>query len=370
MKPLALPSILAACLSLPGIADAAVRVQVGHFAPFAASREASAVTVRVNGAVALQDFRYCDLTPYVTLGNAGRYTLEVLPSGTSTVAIAATLDLADGDYTVLAIGNGTLRPLELLPLADDNTATPAGSLRVRVVHAAPFSASEQDSEVSVRTDEGGIVGGLERVGYRAVSPYLTLPAATYDLKVAKPDNSRNLIDLAPLALPAGAVLTVVATGDGVNQPLGFSAVPLGALPGEDPVDSSRSGHWKDPAAETQGFAFTPLPGQNRLFGTWYTFGDNGEDLWLTLDSCGSTPGSIVCDRPGSYDNRRAVLTVYGVSNGAFRGANPGQVNVVGTATVEFSSCRRARLSYELGSGRSGSFDLDNLTPGEGCPPAR
>ena len=369
MRISALSSIVLASLLLPSVADAAVRVQVGHFAPFAASREASAVTVRVNGADALQDFRYGDITPYVNLGNAGRYTIEVLPSGTSTVAIIATLDLADGDYTVLAIGNGTLRPLELLPLADDNAMTPAGSLRVRVVHAAPFSASEQDSEVSVRTDEGGIVGGLAKVGYRAVSPYLTLPAASYDLKVAKPDNSRNLIDLAPLALPAGAMLTVVATGDGVNQPLGFSAVPLGTLPIEDPVDSSRSGHWKDPQAETQGFAFTPLPGQNRLFGTWYTFGDAGEDLWLTLDSCGSAPGSTLCDRPGSFDNRRAVLTVYGVSGGTFRGAAAGQINVAGTATVEFSSCRRARVSYELGSGRSGSFDLDNLTPGEACPPA-
>lgn len=185
------------------------------------------------------------------------------------MAISAKGTLADNaDYTVLATGGANSQPLALQALVDNNAAPAAGNLKLRVIHAAPFGPDAESTAVSIRTDRGAIVGGLASVPFFAASDYLEIPAGNYDLKVATPDGSVNLIDLAPVDLPAGAVLSVLATGDGVNQPLGFTALPLGALATETPVDASVSGHWFTSAFSGQGFAFTPKPDENRLLGSW------------------------------------------------------------------------------------------------------
>jgi hypothetical protein len=90
-----------ALASISGGAFANARVTVGHFAPFASSLQGTSVSIRVNGEVALQNVVFGQFTEYLTLGPAGSYRVEVLPSGSSTVAISATLDLANNtDYTV------------------------------------------------------------------------------------------------------------------------------------------------------------------------------------------------------------------------------------------------------------------------------
>jgi hypothetical protein len=106
-KPILLSSLALACLLAGGTAAATARVTVGHFAPFAPNLAGTSVSIRVNGQIALQNVVFGQFTDYLTLGPAGRYTVEVLPTGTNTVAIRAALDLAnDTDYTVLAVGDG------------------------------------------------------------------------------------------------------------------------------------------------------------------------------------------------------------------------------------------------------------------------
>jgi hypothetical protein len=358
---------IAVALSLAAASPAALaeaRVLVGHFAPFADSIDATSVSIRINGQVALQNVKYGDFTQYIALP-AGPYLIEVLPTGTSTVAISANVTLADRDYTVLATGNGTQQPLALQALQDDNTAAPAGNLRLRVVHVAPFAADATSTAVSVRTDGGAVVGGLSSVPFAAVSPYLELPAGTYDLKVATPDGKVNLIDLAPVALPAGAILTVLARGDGVNQPLGFTAIPLGALPSERPVDASVTGHWSTPGRSTAGFAFTPKPDENRLLGSWYTWTAGGAQQFFGLDSAGSRSGATA-GADGGFDNDRAVFTVLSYSGGTFGGNESVQATARGTLTVDFADCNNAAASYDIEGLGTGSFDLRNLTPSGVC----
>ncbi len=360
----ALIAALLAAFSLPSLALADARVLVGHFAPFAADLAETSVDVRVNGQVALSNVRYGDFTDYLALP-AGATTLEVLVAGTTTVAISANVTLVDNtDYTVLATGGANGQPLALQALQDDNSAPAAGNLKLRVIHAAPFASSAEATAVSIRTDRGAVVGGLDSVPFFAASPYLEIPAGNYDLKVSTPDGARNLIDLAPVDLPAGAVLSVLATGDGGNQPLGFTALPLGALPTELPVDISVSGHWFTPEFDGQGFAFTPKPDENRLLGSWYSWGDNGAQIWFALDSAGPASGDAAVN--GGFDNQSAVFTIFRSSGGAFASSQAVTSEPAGTLTIDFADCTTAVASYAFDGGPSGELPLTNLTPSGVC----
>lgn len=361
MKHAILAPVLALGLALPALALADARVRVGHFAPFADTLAGTSVTVRINGADALTNVQFGDFTGYIPLA-AGPYTLEVLPTGTSSVAISASVTLQDNvDYTVLAVGNGSLQPLSLQALVDDNSAPAAGNLKLRIVHAAPFAADDAGTAVSIRTDGGAVVGGLVGVPFFAASPVLEIPAGRYDLKVANPDGSVNLIDIAPLDLPAGVSLTVLATGDGINQPLGITALPLGALALERPVDASVSGHWYIPGRSTAGFAFTPVASGNRLVGSWYGWTAGGQQVYYSLDSAGPLSGEGA-DINGGFNNERAVFTVFSISGGTLLGAQDVQLTPAGTLTVDFLGCNTATAAFAFTGGASGSFPLENLTP--------
>ncbi|MBB5207598.1 DUF4397 domain-containing protein [Chiayiivirga flava] len=356
-----------AALLLPTLALADARVRVVHAAPFADSLDGTSVTVRVNGADTLTNVEFGDFTDYLDLP-PGDYTLDVLPTGTTTVAMTADVTLADNtDYTVFATGNGTLQPLALQAVVDDNTAPAAGNLKLRVVHAAPFADSTDGTRVSVRTDIGAVVGGLADVPFFAASPYLEIPAGNYDLKVATPDGSANLIDATPVDLPAGAILDVVAVGDGVNQPLGFLALPLGPLATETPVDGSASGHWYVPGLTTTGLAFSPMPQQNRLVGSWYGWTADGEQVYYSLDSAGSLSGDGEAN--GGFDGESAVFTVNALSGGSFLSEDDVTATPVGTLTVDFADCRTAAATYAFEDGPTGDFDLVNITPLPGCAPS-
>ena len=363
-------TLFAGCLAglalmAPGFALADARVLVGHFAPFSDDLAATAVDVRINGQTALTNVRYGDFTNYIALP-AGAYSLEVVLAGTSTVAISANVTLQDNtDYTVLATGGANDQALTLQALVDNNAAPAAGNLKLRVVHAAPFGPDAESTAVSIRTDRGAVVGGLDNVPFFAASGYLEIPAGNYDLKVASPEGGRNLIDLAPVDLPAGAVLTVLATGDGVNQPLGFTALPLGALPTEAPVDASVSGHWYTPEFSGQGFAFTPKPDENRLLGSWYAFDAQGNKIWFTLDSAASALGEAAV-AGGGFDNSRAVLAVQSTTGGRFLASDPVQTTVIGRVTVDFEDCSNAVAEIALDGQPTRSIPLTNLTPSGVC----
>ena len=196
-------------------------VTVAHFAPFSDSIDGTSVTVRVNGSDVITDLKFSEVVNDLTLP-VGEYLIEVLPTGTSTVAISTTVTLVDGeDYTVSAIGNSTNQPLELFALVDDNEpSSVAANAKIRIAHLAPFADTLAGTAVDICTDAGvAIQSGVQ---YKVhTDPYLELPAGDYDLKIALSADgcATTALDIAPITLEAGEVYDVFAIGDVTNQPL-------------------------------------------------------------------------------------------------------------------------------------------------------
>jgi len=325
-------ALTATAMVLAGSAAwADARVNVAHFAPFADTLDGTAVTILIDDTPTFEDVRFGDFVPYVSLA-AGTYRIDVVPSGTETVAITGEFTLEDGvDYSLAAVGNGTTQDLAFYALVDNTGAPADGNLNVRVVHLAPFAANLADTEVSIRTAGGDVVNMLMGVPYEVQSGFFEIPAGTYDLKVASNDGSVNYIDPLPADLPAGVDLTLYAIGDGINQPLGIYADLVGELPLRTPVDNRSNGMWEILEGSGTGFVFQPMPSQNRAVGTWYTYDENGNPTFLTFDSCmeaedGMNPG--VCATPGAFDGETATTALY-----LSTGGGPGETDEVTTTKV-------------------------------------
>ncbi len=210
--------VIAAQISDDPQAVATVRVKVAHFAPFADSLDGTSVTVKVDGADALTDFKFGDITDYLDF-EPGSYLIEIVPTGSTSAAISGTVTLTSGtDYTLSAIGDGTKQPLELFALVDDNMAS-MSEAKLRIAHLAPFASNIDDTKVDICTDDGSVVAGLTDIPYKGYTdPYLNLPAGDYDLKIAAAGSScaTTLIDIPRIKLENQLVASVFAVGDVTN----------------------------------------------------------------------------------------------------------------------------------------------------------
>jgi hypothetical protein len=329
---------------------AAAQVSVAHFAPFAEDIEDTAVDISVNGTVALTDVKYKDFTEYLDF-EPGDYTIEIYIAGLAEASdpiIAGEFTLEDGvSYTLFATGDVLNQTPALLALVDTVDAPDAGNLNIRVVHAAPFASDPDATEVSIRTAGGDVVNGLVGVPYGVDSGFFQVPAGNYDLKVASNDGSVNYIDPLPADLPAGADVTIFAVGDGINQPLGIIAFPVGELPTRIPVDNRSNGMWEIIEGSGTGFVFQPMPSQNRAVGTWYTYDMDGNPTFLTFDSCQNEPGAEGCAMPGGFDGMSAVTALYTSSGGGPNEEDVVETTRVGEIEFEILGCNDATATVTL-----------------------
>jgi hypothetical protein len=347
------------------LADA--RVSVANFAPFAEDIDDTSVSVALNGEVALENVKFKMFTDYIALP-AGEYVVDIIPTGTDMVAITETFMLEDGkDYTVYASGNVALQPLELFALADDNTAPTAGNVKVRVVHSAPFGPTAESTEVSIRTAGGDLVAGLQGVPYGVSSGYLELPEGTYDLKVASNNGQVNYIDPLPVELASGTIATLFAVGDIITQDLSIVATPIAELPLRDVVGDSTNGAYALDGMPGQGFWFTPIPAQNRVVGSWYTYNSDGSATWFTFDSCTSGDEGE-CTTPGAFDGMSAATTLY-QSTGMTEMGDMQMTMPVGTIDFNVIDCSLIEATVSIGESVT-DYDGIRLTTSASCPPAQ
>jgi hypothetical protein len=201
---------------------ASARLAVAHLAPFANTLIGTAVTVTLDGAPILIDVKYGGSTGYLTV-TATAHQVLIYPAGSATPAITGNVVLSPNlSYSAIAIGDGVNQPLGLLPLLDD-TVPVSGFAKIRIGHLVPISSTITATLVDVRLQNGTPV--ITNVPYSLVSPYLTLPAGVYDLKITAPGGAPTLIDPWPITLNSNDILSAFATGDVINQPLGVFAWP-------------------------------------------------------------------------------------------------------------------------------------------------
>lgn len=356
---------------LPLFTIGPVKVRAIHAAPFAATIPGTSVSIKVNGADVATNVTFKQFTGVLDLPKQGSYKVEVFPTGSTTAAISSFIDLDGGkSFNIAAIGDGPNQPLAFLTTEQNTVAPAANKYKLQIVHAAPFAKVLDATRVSIRTDGGAIVGGLASVPFGAASGVLELDVGALDIKVASPDGNTNFIDPAAFSLPAGANAVAYAIGDGANQPLGILAVPVGELPLEKTVDFSVGGHWFESAKSGQGLDFLPVPRDNRLLATWYTYASDtsGVQKWYLLDSCRAAPGSNSCPQAGAFDGRTAQLSIYESTGGRLNTAGGNVLREVGVMNVRFADCKNATATYQFtGTGApSGTLNLTALILGAGC----
>jgi hypothetical protein len=202
------------------------RVSVGHMAPFANAVISTSVTVRVAGSDLITGFVFGRLTPYIDLP-VGAYPIEIIPTGAVSPAITGTAVISGFlDFTVVAIGNGTAKPLKLMRLIDDNATLPnPAQSRVRVTHLAPLPpiiGTKVDLCTSLNATPL-----LDDFDYKQVE-FLALPAGLYSnvfLSAPTPNCAASLLVVPEFAIKGGDIAYVYAVGDVSNLPPGILARP-------------------------------------------------------------------------------------------------------------------------------------------------
>ncbi|MBB6052914.1 DUF4397 domain-containing protein [Armatimonas rosea] len=204
-------------LALTGCGSSS-NVPVGRLRVVHTSPNAPLVDVLVDNNRELASVPYKASSPYLAL-LSGTRNIKVNAAGTTSSVINANVPIETGkDTTVLAVGR--LAGIEPLVLSDNNTAPAAGNVKLRLVHSAP-GAGNVDIYVTVPDAVLSVVPPtLTNIPFKGVSPYLSVPAGNYRVRITPAGTKTVAIDSGTLSLAAGQIRTAVAVGDpSVDQAL-------------------------------------------------------------------------------------------------------------------------------------------------------
>ena len=206
-------------------------VQALHASPDAPAVNLSITSGQTNTQLFLEGVDYKVGTAAVEL-DEGNYTVRVdgiVPGGLATVIGPADLDFSPNTlYTIIAAGN--VAEIAPIILTQPNTAVSAGSVRVRVVHAAP-GAPQVDVYA---TPPGADLGSSPKLGSFSFGEDMDageIPAGIYQVRVTLPDQTAPeavVFDSGEIELPEGANLVISAVQ---NTLTGESPISLVALTG-------------------------------------------------------------------------------------------------------------------------------------------
>jgi len=143
---------------------------------------------------------------------------------------------------------------------------------------------------------------------------------------------------------------------------GDSCSSSGAVP-TNTSDYLLSGNWYDPNTSGQGFILDFSPGQNYLFGAWYTYASGGAQIgagashrWYTLQTSQFVNGSSALTN----------IPIVSTTGGVFNASNTVSNSVVGSASIVFQNCNSMLLAYTFTSGSNqglnGTINLQRIVP--------
>jgi hypothetical protein len=207
MRPL-LSSVLLGSLALGLVACGGSDSDESRVRVFHASPDAPNVDVLIDGGRVLENVPYPVASDFIGI-DAGDRRVQVNVAGTDTSAIDThAVFEKNTDYVVVAAN----KVAEISPLVftADRTPPERGSARIRVLHSAPSAPAV---DVYVTEPDAGIADAtptLSRVPFKAISDYLTVPAATYDVFVTIAGTKNIAIQAKSLVVADQLVATVAA----------------------------------------------------------------------------------------------------------------------------------------------------------------
>jgi len=217
---------------------AAVRVRVAHLAPFDGSDSAT-IAVRIDDAAVGGTMAYGAHTDYIALaGGEESRLIEVLRDGE--VIISEGHTLADGDTSIVVIGDDDLVPLDLLVIGENVDDPGEGRAGLRVTHVAVLGATIEETKVDVCSQDGDIFNSSAAgLRYPRTTGNRLLPADDYDLKITRTNVAGDcagltVINPPPLTLAEGTKTNLFLVGDGANQTLAVFTFELGLIGDDNP----------------------------------------------------------------------------------------------------------------------------------------
>lgn len=181
-----------------------------------ASPDAPNVDILVDGVEVLNDVAYQQGSGYLQV-DAGARDVSIRVSGTETIALEASFDLAaDGYYSVIAQNQVASLEFEVL---DDTTKQNNGTTDVTVVHASP-TAGNVDVYVSADGAELPDLATLADVPFDVNAALENVASADYQVRITGAGSDEVLYNSS--TLPVSGDVTAVA----VNSTKGVSPVSL------------------------------------------------------------------------------------------------------------------------------------------------
>ena len=215
---LAAAALSVACSDSTGTPKGGGRLRFVHVSP-----DAPDLSLVVDGDTVSSNIAYLGSSEYLDLQEGG-HVIQVADASSNTTLIDQDLTVADQtDYTMLVAD--TLGHIRTFVLTDDNSTPPAGTARVRAVHAAPGApvdgvdvyVTEPDADLTLASPTAS------GVKFGQVLPAATVNAGTpYQIRVTEAGSKNVLIDSGPLTLEGFQVRTVIAVdAAGGGEPLNF-----------------------------------------------------------------------------------------------------------------------------------------------------
>ena len=199
------------------------KVQALHASP-----DAPMVNLSV-GSATISDVDYKDGTGALAL-NVGTYSVKVdgiVPGGTATVIGPVDLTFAaDTLYSIIAVGG--VADIEALVLEQPDTAVPSGSVRLRLVHAAPM-APQVDVYLTAPGADLAMSAPAGTFSFGEDLGPIEVPASDYQARVTLAGDASTVVyDTGTITLSSGSNLLLAAVE---NTSTGTAPISLVVLDG-------------------------------------------------------------------------------------------------------------------------------------------
>ena len=388
-----MPASCRTCLALAVLATMVVCDQAGawvqarfiHAAPISADRNQTAISLYIAGDFSVGGFPHSYELHNIVYRNytnffgypAADFDI-VIRSGTNGAKLVETTVSLESGYShwIILTGNGEQQPFDIKLVRSTMPAWDSGQHLLRFVHTAPVPDDDSAAALSILDLAGAAFSpDLGSLTYGQASQDLLAPSSSLTrFVVHSASHQLALLQPEPFELntlrQATALLVI---GDQIHQPLSMLAVPGGELPmqeiddGEDlaVVDNSVLGWWASTSSDAgEGLLLQPIPEQQRLVGTIYTYADDesGQQRWYVLESCQPDESGVGdCPPVAGFNGRLTTATVFATEGGRLGGSDPASVNAAGWIELEFIDCDQATAYMSLDNGSTVTWELQRLT---------